>query len=88
MLGAYIYYDVDGRLTIEPTQDDISDMSKPTLWTFTPDEQEFMSETSMHDFTTFYTILLSLDILRMGCRQKEDAECESFFANVNSCYWN
>lgn len=54
ILGAYIYYDVDGRLTIEPTQDDISDASKPIMWTFTPLEQEFLAEQSQHDFTAWY----------------------------------
>lgn len=74
MLGAYIYYDVDGRLTIEPTQDDISDMSKPTLWTFTPDEQEFMSETSMHDFTTFYNDIIVIGYITDGLQAKGRAQ--------------
>lgn len=66
ILGAYIYYDVDGRLTIEPTQDDISDASKPILWTFTPDEQEFLSEDSTHDFQTFYNDVIVVGYILNG----------------------
>ena len=74
MLGAYIYYDVDGRLTIEPTQDDISDLSKPILWTFTPDEQEFMSEDSVHDFKTFYNDIMVIGYITNGMQAKGRAQ--------------
>lgn len=66
ILGCYIYYDVDGRLTIEPTQDDITDISKPVLWTFTPSEKEFMSENSTHDFTSFYNDIMVLGYITDG----------------------
>lgn len=66
ILGCYIYYDVDGRLTIEPTQDDITDISKPVLWTFTPNEKEFMSEDSTHDFTSFYNDIIVLGYITDG----------------------
>ena len=66
ILGAYIYYDVDGRLTIEPTQDDIVDSSKPILWTFTPNEQEFLSEDSSHDFGTFYNDIIVIGYTTNG----------------------
>jgi hypothetical protein len=66
MLGAYVYYDVDGRLTIEPTQDDISDTSKPILWTFTPEEQEFLAEESKHDFTTWYNDVIVIGYIING----------------------
>lgn len=74
MLGAYIYYDADGRLTIEPTQDDISDASKPILWTFTPNEQEFMSEESTHDFSTFYNDILVIGYITNGAQAKGRAQ--------------
>ena len=66
ILGSYIYYDVDGRLTFEPTQDDITDISKPVLWTFTPTEKEFMSEDSTHDFSSFYNDIIVLGYITDG----------------------
>lgn len=66
ILGAFIYYDADGRLTIEPTQDDISDVSKPVMWTFTPLEQEFMGEQSMHDFTSWYNHVIVIGYIING----------------------
>lgn len=66
MLGAYIFYNVDGRLTIEPTQDDILDSTKPILWDFTPNEQEFMGESSVHDFQTFYNDVIVVGYILNG----------------------
>ena len=74
ILGAYIYYDVDGRLTIEPTQDDIVDSSKPILWTFTPDEQEFLSEDSSHDFCAFYNDIIVIGYTTNGKQAKGRAQ--------------
>lgn len=68
ILGSYIYYDVDGRLTFEPTQDDITDISKPVLWTFTPTEKEFMSEDSTHDFSSFYNDIIVLGYITDGAQ--------------------
>lgn len=66
ILGAYIYYDVDGRLTIEPTQEDILDSTKPIQWTFTPVEQEFMSEQSSRDFSQFYNDVIVIGYILNG----------------------
>ena len=74
ILGAYIYYDVDGRLTIEPTQDDIVDSSKPILWTFAPNEQEFLSEDSSHDFGTFYNDIIVIGYTTNGKQAKGRAQ--------------
>lgn len=74
ILGAYVYYDVDGRLTIEPTQDDILDESKPVLWTFTPDEQELLSEDSTHDFATFYNDIIVIGYTTNGKQAKGRAQ--------------
>ena len=74
ILGAYVYYDVDGRLTIEPTQDDIVDSSKPILWTFTPDEQEFLSEDSSHDFGAFYNDIIVIGYTTNGKQAKGRAQ--------------
>lgn len=74
ILGCYIYYDVDGRLTIEPTQDDITDSSKPILWTFTPTEKEFLSEESSNDFSTFYNDIIVIGYITNGAQAKGRAQ--------------
>lgn len=43
MLAAWIGYNAVGRLVIDPSQDDISDLSKPVLWDFTTDEKQLLN---------------------------------------------
>lgn len=43
MLAAWIGYNSAGRLVIDPSQDDISDLSKPVLWDFTTDEKQLLN---------------------------------------------
>lgn len=45
MLAGWIGYDASGALRLEPSQDDILDISKPILWTFTPSEKQFLGAT-------------------------------------------
>lgn len=40
----WIGYDQNGTLRVEPSQDDILDISKPTLWTFSQKEVNFLGE--------------------------------------------
>lgn len=54
ILCANIYYDVNGRLVLEPitdTADDITDTNKEILWHYTVDEKEFLGLTQTHNFT-------------------------------------
>lgn len=45
MVNAWIGYDVTGALRIDPSQDDISDISKPVSWRFTQDETQLLGMT-------------------------------------------
>ena len=45
MLAGWIGYDANGSLRMEASQDDILDISKPILWTFTPTEKQFLGAT-------------------------------------------
>ena len=45
MVAGWIGYDATGALRLEPSQDDILDISKPILWTFTPTEKQFLGAT-------------------------------------------
>ena len=43
MLAAWIGYNAAGRLVVDPSQDDIADLSKPVLWDFTTDEKQLVN---------------------------------------------
>lgn len=45
VLAGWIGYDPTGRLRLDPSQDDILDVSKPVMWAFTPNEQQFLGAT-------------------------------------------
>ena len=45
ILAGWIGYDPTGRLRLDPSQDDIVDSDKPIMWTFTPNEQQFLGAT-------------------------------------------
>lgn len=45
MLAGWIGYDANGFLRLEASQDDILDISKPILWTFSPSEKQFLGAT-------------------------------------------
>lgn len=53
ILCANIYYDVNGRLVLEPmidTAEDITDTNKEILWHYTVDEKTFLGLTQKHEF--------------------------------------
>lgn len=57
ILCAHIYYDVNGRLVIEPminTADDLTDTDKEILWNFTVDEKTFLGLTQTYNFDKVY----------------------------------
>jgi hypothetical protein len=45
MVAGWIGYDATGALRLDPSQDDILDISKPILWTFIPTEKQFLGAT-------------------------------------------
>ena len=64
ILCANIYYDVDGRLVVEPISDitdDITDTDKEVLWHYTVEEKEFLGLTQTHNFTKVHN-----DFIVMG----------------------
>lgn len=42
MVNAWVGYDVTGALRVDPSQDDISDASKPVSWRFSQDETQLL----------------------------------------------
>lgn len=45
ILAGWIGYDAEGRLRLDPSQDDILDTTKPIMWNFSPSEITFLGAT-------------------------------------------
>ena len=45
MIAGWIGYDANGALRIDPSQDDIIDTNKPIMWSFSPNEKQFVGAT-------------------------------------------
>lgn len=61
MIAGVIGYDMNGALRIDPSQDDILDINKPVMWTFSPEESQMLGAS--------YTVLNSEvknDIIKVG----------------------
>ena len=61
ILCAHIYYDVNGRLTIEPMindADDITDTNKEIIWDYTVDEKVFLGLTQTYNFDKIYNDII------------------------------
>lgn len=61
IIAGWIGYDADGRLRVEPSQDDILDVNKPIIWQYTPYESQFLGATYTTKNTDVYN-----DIIIMG----------------------
>ena len=61
MLAGWIGYDANGSLRLDASQDDILDINKPILWTFTPNEKQFLGAT----YTVKNTDVKN-DVIRVG----------------------
>lgn len=78
MLVGVIGYDSTGRLRLEPSQDDIEDIDKELLWTFTPEESQLLGAT--------YTVLNSQvynDIIVQGEAQDDYSQPYGRAMNMN-----
>lgn len=63
ILCAHIYYDVNGRLIIEPmidTADDITDTNKDVVWHFTVEEKQLLGLTQTYNFDKVYNDIIVL----------------------------
>lgn len=73
ILGANVYYDVNGRLILEPiidTADDITDTDKEILWHYTVDEKTFLGLTQTHNFDKVYNDIIVLGNILNGYQCK------------------
>lgn len=67
MLAAWVGYNQNGRLVITPSQDDIDDADKPTLWDFSMDEKQLISIDYTHKNTEVYN-----DIIVVGATNDDN----------------
>lgn len=73
ILCANIYYDVNGRLVLEPmidTAEDITDINKEILWHYTVDEKTFLGLTQKHEFEKIHNDFIVLGNIVNGYQFK------------------
>lgn len=73
ILCANIYYDVNGRLVLEPmidTAEDITDTNKEILWHYTVDEKTFLGLTQKHEFEKIHNDFIVLGNIANGYQFK------------------
>ena len=73
ILCANIYYDVNGRLVLEPmidTAEDITDTNKEILWHYTVDEKTFLGLTQKYEFEKIHNDFIVLGNIVNGYQFK------------------
>lgn len=73
ILCANVYYDVHGRLVLEPmidTADDLTDTNKEIDWHYTVDEKTFLGLRQSYNFTNVYNDILVLGNVANGYQFK------------------
>lgn len=73
ILCAHIYYDVNGRLVIEPaidSADDITDTDKEVVWHFTVEEKQLLGLNQVHNFDKVYNDIIVLGNVANGYQFK------------------
>lgn len=63
ILCAHIYYDVNGRLTIEPMSDEVDnivDTNKEVVWDYSVEEKTFLGLTQTYNFNKVYNDIIVL----------------------------
>ena len=70
MLAAHIYYNEDGRLVIEPTNEDILDSTKPVQWEFSLSGNEFLGDDTTYDIEKVYNEISVIGAILNGKQAK------------------
>lgn len=86
ILCANIYYDVNGRLVIEPmidTADDITDTNKEILWDYTVDEKTFLGLTQTYNFDKVYNDFIVLGNVLNGYQFKGRVQNRNPMSNTS-----
>ena len=78
MLAAWVGYNHIGRLVVDPSQDDISDATKPVLWDFSDTEREFLGAQY-----TFRNTEVFNDIIVVGATSDEGRTARARVQNLD-----
>ena len=85
ILCANIYYDVNGRLVLEPmidTAEDITDTNKEILWHYTVDEKTFLGLTQKHEFEKIHNDFIVLGNIANGYQFKGRVQNKNLLSNT------
>ena len=85
ILCANIYYDANGRLTLEPmidTADDITDTNKEILWDYTVDEKTFLGLTQTFNFDKIFNDFIVLGNIVNGYQFKGRVQNKNPLSNT------
>lgn len=85
ILCANIYYDVNGRLIIEPmtdSADDITDTNKEIVWEYTVDEKAFLGLTQTFNFDKVYNDFIVLGNILNGYQFKGRVQNKNPMSNT------
>lgn len=85
ILCANIYYDVNGRLVLEPmidTAEDITDTNKEVLWDYSVDEKTFLGLTQSHEFEKIHNDFIVLGNIVNGYQFKGRVQNRNLLSNT------
>lgn len=85
ILCAHIYYDVNGRLVIEPmidTADDMTDTNKEILWHYTVEEKVFLGLSQTYHFDKLYNDIIVLGNIVNGFQFKARVQNRNPMSNT------
>lgn len=85
ILCANVYYDVNGRLVLEPmldTADDITDTNKEIVWDYTVDEKTFLGLTQTYNFDKVYNDFIVLGNVLNGRQFKGRVQNKNPMSNT------
>ena len=85
ILCANIYYDVNGRLVLEPmidSADDITDTNKEILWHYTVDEKTFLGLTQTYNFDKIHNDFIVLGNIMNGYQFKGRVQNKNPMSNT------
>ena len=85
ILCANIYYDVNGRLVLEPmidTAEDITDTNKEILWHYTVDEKTFLGLTQKYEFEKIHNDFIVLGNIVNGYQFKGRVQNRNLLSNT------
>lgn len=85
ILCAHIYYDVNGRLVIEPMidkADDITDTNKEVVWHFTVEEKQLLGLNQTNNFDKIYNDIIVLGNIVNGYQFKARVQNQNIMSDT------